>query len=75
MTAARGVVLCAGSALARLPGGAHERVRHVHLGGVAAALSAAWAALVLAELEQAAQGGRTTSFDGDHGYQAIRSTD
>jgi 2-dehydro-3-deoxygluconokinase len=53
----------AGSALTRLPGGVHEGVRHVHLSGVAAALSAAWAALVRAELEQAAWTGRTTSFD------------
>jgi 2-dehydro-3-deoxygluconokinase len=49
----------AGSALTRLPDGAHDGVTHVHLTGITPALSPGCAALVSAELA----GPWTTSFD------------
>jgi 2-dehydro-3-deoxygluconokinase len=53
----------AGSALARLPDGAHDGVTHVHLTGITPALSAECAELIAAELAAAVPAGRTTSFD------------
>jgi 2-dehydro-3-deoxygluconokinase len=53
----------AGSALARLPDGAHDGVTHVHLTGITPALSASCADLIATELAAAIPAGRTTSFD------------
>ncbi|HEY1623571.1 MAG TPA: sugar kinase [Streptosporangiaceae bacterium] len=53
----------AGSALARLPDGAHDGVTHVHLTGITPALSPACAEFTATELAAAGPAGRTTSFD------------